>query len=257
MRPSRSSSRISRISTNTMPGSSLSLSASSALTVSISALASASICLTDFFSLSAMRYLPRSTVVPRHRPRVRRPSDDAIHVSFEHGILRKRRRSHEHREPRPDEHVNRGEFFAKDIPTFPQRLHRELHRLLDLHPSRASARRLHVEELRNPRGLHHAAIVGKPAHVRAAPGIAGKRSDPVLRELVGQVKRDRGGFEHERAVVGYRGHLALRMKVFGVARAATVRPLDVHRYYLVGRLQLLEQKDEARGAGSRMMIESD
>src|SRR6266436_4963702 len=77
MRPSRSSSRMSRMSTKTTLGSSFILSASSTLAVTTSALASANSSLTVFLSLSGIDFPRRENIVlyPRNCPAVRARAD--------------------------------------------------------------------------------------------------------------------------------------------------------------------------------------
>jgi|SRR6516165_8253203 len=79
----------------------------------------------------------------------------------------------------------------------------------------------------------------------------------VLRKLVGQVQRDGGRFEYHDAIIGYRGYLAVRVRVgrIGCATAVAVARRDgVHG---VGSLELLEQENEARREGLRAVKQSD
>src|SRR5262249_235518 len=101
-------------------------------------------------------------------------------------------------------------------------LHHRRQYFLERYPAGGAARHLYFHELRDERGLEYASVVGEPGKIRTAPRITVERAEALRRKLVREIQRDGGRFKRHPSVIGYRGHLAGRVRVRRVGGAAAV-----------------------------------
>ena len=118
------------------------------------------------------------------------------------------------------------------------------HRFVDADPTGRAARHVDLHELARERGLEHARVVREPGQIGAASRIADDGTDAVLRERIGQIRRDRARLEDQRAVVSDRGHLAVRVRILRIPHPGAVAAPDRDDLDLVRHAELLEEPDE-------------
>ena len=104
-------------------------------------------------------------------------------------------------------------------------------------------------------GCPHTAI-REDASINLA-GVADLRTEAPVGILVSEVQGDRRGLEHQHAVIGDSRYLAMRMRIGGIERPAAIAPADTDMLKVIGNSQLLEQENEARRTGLRVVVERD